>query len=109
MAAHSILCHHKHSACIYQGALPSFHLRYMNKAVSLQIYKKYNWQHASAKLVICTTRIVGHRVGPRALLHAVRHHALWAKIKLADFNLAVLRSDHQITKFNFPSRFLAIR
>ena len=109
VAAHSILCHHKHSACVYQGVLPSFRLRYMNKAMSLQIYKKYNWQQASAKLVICTAHIEGHRAGPRALLHALHHYALRAKIKLADFNLAILRPDRQITKFNFPSNFLAIQ
>ena len=68
-------------------------LRYLNKAVSWQIYKKYNRQHASAKLDICTARIEGCRAGPRALLHALCHYALraWhrAKILLADFNLAV--------------------
>ena len=49
----------------------------------------YNWQCASAELAICTARVEGHRVGPRVLLHALRHYALWAKIILVDFNLAV--------------------
>ena len=62
------------------------HLRYLNKAVSLQIYKKYNWQCASAMLATCTARIKGWWVGPRALLHCV----FQAKIILADFNLAAL-------------------
>ena len=29
------------------------------------------------------------RVGPRVLLHSLHHYALWAKIMLAEFNLAV--------------------
>ena len=65
-----VLRHHKHCACIYQGALPSSCLRYLNNAVSSQIYKKYNWQHASVELGICTARVEGHRAGQRALLHA---------------------------------------
>ena len=44
VAPRSILCHYKYCECgeerVYQGALPSSHLRYFNKAVSLQIYKK---------------------------------------------------------------------
>ena len=74
---------------VYQGALPSSHLGYLNKAVSSQIYKKYNWQRASATLAICTARVEGRPPGPRALLHALHHYVLWAKIILADFNLAV--------------------
>ena len=66
----SVLRHHKHCACDYQGALLSSHLRYWNKAISLQIYKKYYWQCASAELVICTAHIEECRVEPRALLHA---------------------------------------
>ena len=27
---------------------------YLNKAMRLQIYKKYNWQHASTELATCT-------------------------------------------------------
>ena len=57
--------------------------------MSLQIYKKYNYQRANAELAICTARVEWHRVGPRALLHALCHYALWAKIILAEFNLAV--------------------
>ena len=30
--------------------------------MSLQIYKKYNWQCASAELAICTARVEGRRV-----------------------------------------------
>ena len=57
--------------------------------MSSQIYKKYNWQRGSAELAKCTARVEGHRVEPRALLHALRHYALQAKIILEDFNLAV--------------------
>jgi len=31
MVQHSVLCHHKHCVCIYQGVLPSSWLRYLNK------------------------------------------------------------------------------
>ena len=74
---HSVL--HKHCEYIYQGALPSSCLRYLSKALSLQLYKKYDWQHASAELAICTAHVEGCRAGLRALLHALR-----AKIILAD-------------------------
>ena len=57
--------------------------------MSPQIYKKYNWQCASVVLAMCTARVEGHRVGSRALLHAIHHCALRAKIIIADFNLAV--------------------
>ena len=57
--------------------------------MSSQIYKKYNWQRASAKLALFTACVEGRRVEPSALLHALRHYALRAKIILADFNLAV--------------------
>ena len=40
--------------------------------MSSQIYKKYNWQRASAELAICTARVEGCRVDARALLHALR-------------------------------------
>ena len=43
----------------------------------------------STELAICTARIEGCRVEPRALLHALCHYTLRAKIILADFNLAV--------------------
>ena len=46
-------------------ALPSSRLRYLNKAVSSQIYKKYDWQH---------------QAGLRALLHALCHYTLRVKI-----------------------------
>ena len=34
-------------------------------------------------------RVAAGGGGARALLHALRHYALWVKIILADFNLAV--------------------
>ena len=43
---------YKHLMCVYRAALPSFCLRYLNKAMSSQIYKKYNWQRASTVLAI---------------------------------------------------------
>ena len=51
----SILHHHEHCTCVYQTALPSSRLKYLNKAVrviSLQIYMKYNKQGAGADLAI---------------------------------------------------------
>ena len=48
VAPHSVL-HHEQCAHVYQGALLSSRLKYLNKAVTLQIYKKYNWQCAGAK------------------------------------------------------------
>ena len=80
----SILRHHKHCVCVYQGALLVSRFRYLNKAASSQIYKKYNWQCASAELAICTCE-----GAPRVLLHALRHYMLRIKMILADFNLAV--------------------
>ena len=57
MVPSSILRHYEHCERIkervYQGALPSSYLRYLNKAVSLQIYKKYSWQCVSNELAIC--------------------------------------------------------
>ena len=89
MEAPQSVHHYKRCVCIYQGALLSTVLRYLNKAVSLQIYKKCNLQHASAKLATCATHIEGHWVGPRVLLHALHHYSLRVKIILADFNLEV--------------------
>ena len=74
---------------VYQGALLFSHLKYLNEALSLQIYKKYNWQHAGAMLAICTAYIEERHAGPRALLHPLCHYALCAKIILANFNLVV--------------------
>ena len=54
VALRSIIRHYKHCERIYQGALPSSCLRYLNKAVSSQIYKKYNWQHVNDELAIHT-------------------------------------------------------
>ena len=82
----SVLRHHKHcervEECVYQGALPSSHLRYLNKAVGLQIYKKYNWQRVSDELAICTACEKGCQAGPSVLQHVV---AGMAKIILVDF------------------------
>ena len=52
VALHCVLRHHKHFMCVYRAALPSFCLRYLNKVMSSQIYKKYNWQCASTVLAI---------------------------------------------------------
>ena len=40
VALHSITTNTAH---VYQEVLPSSRLKYLNKAVSLNIYKKYNW------------------------------------------------------------------
>ena len=80
--------HHEHCVHVYLEALPSSRLKYLNKVVSLKFYKKYNWQHAGAKLAICTAREEGRWAGPRVLLHALCHYTLWVKI-FANFNLAV--------------------
>ena len=77
--------HHEHCVHVYLEALPSSHLKHLNKVVSL---KFYNWQHAGAELAICTACEEGHWAGPRVLLHALCHYTLWAKI-FADFNLVV--------------------
>ena len=55
----SVILHHTNCGRVYQGALPSSHLRYFNKAISLQIYQKYKWQHASAELATCTACVKG--------------------------------------------------
>ena len=55
----SVILHHKHCRRVYQGVLPSSHVRYFNKAVSSQIYQKYRWQHASTELATCTARVKG--------------------------------------------------
>ena len=56
VALRSVILHHGR---VYQGALPSSHVRYFNKAVSSQIYQKYKWQHASAELATCTAHVKG--------------------------------------------------
>ena len=74
----SVLRHYKHcerervEERVYQGALPSSRLRYLNKAVSLQTYKKYNWQRVCDDLAICTACEKGRRAGPSALQHVLR-------------------------------------
>ena len=60
---HIVLHHQKHCTCIYQGVLLSCHLRYLNNAVSSQIHKKYNWQHASVELAIYTAHVEGGQAG----------------------------------------------
>ena len=42
---------------------------------------------ASAELAICTACVEGCWAEPRALLHALHHYALQAKITLTNFNL----------------------
>ena len=69
-----VLYHHKHCVRMYQGALLSSHLKYLNKATSLQVRKKYNWQCAGAEITICTGCVVEHQVGSRMLLHALHHY-----------------------------------
>ena len=85
------------------GSILSSRFWYLNRAASSQIYKKYNLQRASADLVsspgsanetsaelaMCTACVEGCWVGPRALLHALRHYTLRVKIISVDFNLAV--------------------
>ena len=38
------------SVCVSESALPSSPLKYLNKAVSLQIYTNYNWQDTGVEL-----------------------------------------------------------
>ena len=78
LVPHSVLQHHEHCARMYQGVLQFSRLKYLNKAMSLQIYKKYSWQLAGAELVISTAHVEGSQVGPTALLHALRHYVLRA-------------------------------
>ena len=77
-------------ACVYvSGSVacrPWSHLKDLNKAVSLQIYKKCNWQCACTELAICTACVEEHWARPRVQLQTLRH---LAKIILADFNLPV--------------------
>ena len=67
----SVIRHYEHCERVYQGALPSSCLRYLNKSVSSQIYKKYNWQHVNDELAIRTACEKGRRTGPRALQHVL--------------------------------------
>ena len=71
VALRRVIRHYKHYKCVYQGALPSSCLRYLNKAVSSQIDKKYNWQHVNDELAIRTACKKGHWTGPRALQHVL--------------------------------------
>ena len=113
VAPRIVLHHHKHCTRMYQGALPSSRLRYLNKAVSSQIYKKYNWQHTSIELAICTAHVKGCRAGPGVLLHALYHcaHCSCAgenNVILTDLNLAVSTPTVK-PLFNSSSNFLAIQ
>ena len=78
-----------HCTRVYQEALPFPHLKYLNKTMSLQIYKKYNGQCAGTKPAMSTAHVEGHQVGPRGPLHAFCHYVLWAKMILVNFNLVV--------------------
>ena len=51
----------------------------------------------------------GGAKSPRALLHALHHYALRAKIILTDFNLACFNPDRQTAKFKSLPNFPAIR
>ena len=73
VALRSVICHYKHCERVYQEALPSSCLRYLNKAVSSQIYKKYNWQHVNNELAIRTACKKGRRTGPRVLQHVLSY------------------------------------
>ena len=75
------------SVCVYLEALLSSCLKYLNKTMSLKIYKKYNWHSAGPELAICTARVEGCRAELRALLHPLHHYALRVKIRLADVKL----------------------
>ena len=87
VVSHIVLRHHK--PCD-QGVLPSSCLRYLNNAISSQIYKKYNWQCAKCCASYTHSSRRGVPTGPRALLHPLCHYASRAKIILADFDLVVL-------------------
>ena len=71
VALRNVIHHYKHCECVYQGALSSSCLRYLNNAVSSQIYKKHNWQHVNDELAIRTACEKGRRTGPRALQHVL--------------------------------------
>ena len=73
---HNVLYRYKHFEHVYQGAFPPSCLRYLNKGVSLQIYKKYNLKCVSNEVAICTACIEGRRVGPRVLQHVLCHYVL---------------------------------
>ena len=60
-------------------------MRYLNKAVSLQIYKKYNWQRVSDELAMWGAGWDQECYS----MYYVLHVAGTDKIILADFNLAV--------------------
>ena len=74
-------------------------------------FTKYKLQCIDAKVAtICTGHIKGCKAGPRALLHALCHHALRPKkIILADFLFGGFNPNRQITKCSSPSNYPAIR
>ena len=77
----------------------------LEQPVSLHIYEKYNWQRATVEVAICTGRVEGHGIGPRALLHALHHYTLQAKILLVDFNLTVFQAKLPNRQINSPSGY----
>ena len=80
----SVFRHHEHCMHVYQGTLSSCCLKYLNKAMILQIYS-YNWQRAGASCIYSSR---WHQAGPRVLLHALHLYTL-CENNLVDFNLAV--------------------
>ena len=101
VALRSVIRHYKHCERVYQGVLPSFCLRYLNKAVGSQIYKKYNWQHVNDELAIRTAREKGAGRGQeRYSMYYVLRIAGAANIILADFNLAVSTPTAKLPNLN---------
>ena len=86
-----VICHYKHYERVYQGALPSSCLRYLNKAVSSQIYKKYNSQHmlTTSWLYVQLVKRGAGRGQECYSMYYVLRIAGAANIILVGFNLAV--------------------
>ena len=78
VALRSVICH-SHCERVYQRALPSSCLRYLNKAVSSQIYKKYNWQHVNNELAIRTACEKGAPDGAKSATACIMSYALRAQ------------------------------
>ena len=104
MVPHSVLHHHEHCRCVYTvyvsgsaACRPWSHLEDLNKAMSLQIYKKYNWQHACAKPGMAKSATASN------ILHTAGENNIGG-FEFGGFNL-----DWQTAKFNFPSNFPAIQ
>ena len=74
-----------HCTHVYQGVFSILLF-----AVSSQVYKNYNWQHASAELAICTACVEGCRWSIQCYcMHYMITCVVGESIILADFNLAV--------------------